>query len=390
MRSIYLLPVVLLACGDNKSPTQRPDAGPRPDGGADPDAVVSACNFTEAADATNDTLFGDGDGEATALSFTTSSITICGELDTGHYLDAEDAVDIDSFVINVPAQTSGIVYLVAPGGDAYESIAVEISGLTTTTAVSEVGVLASSFATTSARLVPGDYLITVSSYNPAATTTALPYQIIVDVDDPVRCAESTATANDTESTDGATASGNDVYEIRFSGTTPRQFTALGTDNPEPTGITVEPSASYRISGISSNPVTAPVSWMDAYQDRDTYVITTGATTNTLTVRLNWPGTTADLDFYVFPMNELNEIATGWYNRAMEDELTTLAVTPNTTYWLLVGADDASTGFPVNYDVTLCGGAYTVPTAQSATSPVRPRRHPVFYRTVRPLSPKSPR
>ena len=47
----------------------------------------------------------------------------------------------------------------------------------------------------------------------------------------------------------------------------------------------------------------PVSWLDAYQDRDVYAVTMGANANQLSVRLNWSSTTADLDFYVFAAPE---------------------------------------------------------------------------------------
>jgi hypothetical protein len=103
-----------------------------------------------------------------------------------------------------------------------------------------------------------------------------------------------------------------------------------------------------------------VSWADSYQDRDTYLVTMGANANELSVRLNWPGTTADLDVLVFPANGVLEQATGWYNANMEDEFTTLAVTPGQAYWVWVAADDQTTGQPVNYDLTLCGDAFTQP------------------------------
>ncbi len=385
MRSIYVLPFVLLACGDNGDKPVHPDAPPRPD--AMPDAFIE-CHYTEIADATNDDLFGTGMAEATSLSFIGQTLRICGEINNGHFNATDENVDVDSYRITVPAETRGILYLDAAGASTLESTSVEISGLTTTVGVSEVGAMADTFAVTSAPLPPGDFLITVSSYNATDAGTAVPYKLTLELDSDQRCPHATGAVAYNESNDGATASGNDVYEVRYGSSPPRQLTLLGTDNPEPTSVTVEPGASYRITGISSNPASAPVSWMDDYQDRDTYEFTVGSATNTLAVRTNWGGTTTDLDFFVFQMTGTDEIATGWYNRNMEDEFTTLSVTPGATYRVMVAADDASTGFPTNYDLTLCGDTYTPdPAARADVIPGRHRHHPVFTRRVRPLSAK---
>jgi hypothetical protein len=388
MRSIHLLPLcLLLACGDNKDKQRPPDGGLLPDGPAVDMMVVPVCTYTEMADATNDDLFGSGTPEATGISFTGTTTVICGQINPGHFNTTQMNVDVDSYRITVPSETRGILYFTAPGAEELQSTAIEISGLTTTSAVSEVGVFVDDYAVTSAPLPPGDYLITVSSYNQADIAAAIDYRLTIEMDSATRCPRVTADADYTEANDGVTASGNDVYEVRYSGNPRRQFTAITTDAPEPTGITVDTNVSYRVSGTSDLPVTAPVSWLDAYQDRDTYAITMGATTNMLSVRVNWPGTTADLDVFVFPMNELNEIATGWYNANMEDEFTTLAVTPGATYWVMVAADDDSTGLPVDYDITLCGSAYSPPTASSRATRGRARFHPVFQREIRPLARK---
>lgn len=387
MRSIYLLPLALLACGDNKSGPVRPDGPPRIDAATDAPGVQ--CDYDEMADGTNDDLFGSGTAEVTGLSFTNTTLSICGEINNGHFNTTEMNVDVDSYRISVPADTLGILHLTAPGADVLESVSLEISGLTTATAVSEVGVLVTDFATTAATLVPGDYLITVSSYNAADAAAALDYKIAIELDSATRCPASTAAVNFAEANDGALESGNDVIEIRDSGTPARQYTALGTDNPEPTNLTIAPNTSYHVTGTTAFPATAPVSWMDAYQDRDTYAITTGAGTNTLAIRLNWPGTTSDLDFFVFPSDDINEIATGWYKRNAEEEFTTFAVAPNTQYYVTVAADDDGADADVDYDITLCGTTHAAAAAAPSASSETPRRrgHPVFQRTVRPLAKK---
>ena len=175
----------------------------------------------------------------------------------------------------------------------------------------------------------------------------------------------------TEASDGLTADGNDVYEVRYSGQPRRKLTDNTLDTAEQTGITAAVGSTYRITGTSAAPAVAPASWADSFQDRDTYMITTGATTNQLGVRLNWPGTTADFDFFIFPMNEIIEIANGWKNGNMEDEFVTISVLPNTQYLIWTAMDDASTGAPIDYDLTVCGESYNatasaLPSARTRT------------------------
>ena len=230
-----LLPLVLLfACGDNHGGHGHPDAGPTPDVPVDA-PVPLTCAFTEAADATNDDLFGNGTPENTMVSFT-QSFMICGKLDSSHYQTAQQRIDVDSYQFTVPADSNGIVYLTSPGAEAYDSVFIEIYGMTTST--SETGQFIGNFATTSADLPPGDYIVTVQAYDATAPTAALDYKLVIATDSATRCAKSTAAANYTEMLDGVTADGNDVLEVRYMGMPRRQLTANALDVPEPTGITV--------------------------------------------------------------------------------------------------------------------------------------------------------
>lgn len=356
MRSIYLLPLsLLLACGDDKGRPARPDA---------PDQMIDAaidapapipCAYNEMADATNDDLFGNGNAETTAINFTAPT-AICGKFNMGHYNNQRMNVDVDMYQITVPAMTSGILYVTAPGAENFDSVLVEIYGLGTGNFTDEIGQFQGNFATLTYTLPPDDYVITVSSYDPSDTTAAIDYKITLQIDTTPRCPKSTATATP-EAAEGTVGGGNDVYEVRYQGQPARALTADALDAPE-AAITVEPAMSYHATGTSSTFTATPVSWMDSFQDRDTYAVTMGATTNQLSVRLNWPGTTADFDFFVFPATGVIERANGWYAGNMEDEFTTLAVTPGATYWIMVGMDDASTGAPVSYDLTLCGETFT--------------------------------
>jgi hypothetical protein len=379
MRALRLMPILLLiACGDNEGKQPRPDA--RPNDAAVDSPPMLTCGYNEMADATNDELFTQTSvPEASGLSFA-QAFQLCGKLDSSHYDAQSQRVDSDSYQFTVPAASSAIVYFVAPGADNFDNVIVEIS--TTQGGLSATGEFVGNFAVTAREdLPPGDYMITVTAYDAAAPTAALDYKINVLIDSPTRCTKASAAANYTEAADGLTADGNDVIEVRYGGQPRRKLTDSALDMPEPTGITVAAGGTYRITGENTMPAVSPASWADSFQDRDTYLVTMGADANTLSVRLNWPGTTADFDFFVFPADSPIELANGWDGGNMEDEFVTTAVAPNTSYLIWAGVDDASTGQPINYDLTVCGGTYA--TTAPAPSPAHTdatRRYRVLHET----------
>jgi hypothetical protein len=355
MRSIRLLPLVLLiACGDNKG-DHHPDGGKTPD--AAPDAMPPlTCAYTEMADAMNDDVSSQqGMPEETMLSFT-APMMICGKLDNTHYVGNQQLIDIDSYVFTVPADSMGLVRFTAPGAEAYDSVFIEITAMNVNSF--EFGEFAGNHAVLRADLPPDDYIVTVQSFDATAPAAALDYKLVIVPDVATRCAKSTAAADYTESHDGATADGNDMIEVRYGPSGSRSKTANVADVPEPTGFTIAPNMTYHAVGENTKPTVAPLSWMDSFQDRDTYEITASSTTNELSVRVNWPGNTANFDMMVFDKDGIIEQAVGYYTRNMEDEFTTMAVVPGASYWVWVGADDASTGQPITYDLTLCGATFT--------------------------------
>ncbi|HEY5922709.1 MAG TPA: hypothetical protein VIV11_13600 [Kofleriaceae bacterium] len=359
MRLIRCVPFVLLiACGDNKG-NDDPDGGPRPD--AAPDAAIPlTCAYTEMADVLNDDVSaGNGMAEETMLTFSGPTM-ICGKLDNTHYVMARQLVDIDSYVVTVTAAQGAMLTFSAPGAEAFDSVFIEITGTSVGPAV--FGQFVGDHAVTSAILPPDDYIITVQSFDAVAPASALGYKLTLLPDVASRCAKSTAAATFTEANDGAEASGNDVMEVRYGNQQPRRaLTALTTDAPEPTGITAEANMTYHLAGVNTMPAVPPASWADSFQDRDSYLVTAG--TNQMAVRLNWAATTADFDLFIFPADSVNsviETAVSWENLNMEDEFTTFAVEPTKRYWIFAGADDASTGQPINYDLTICGETFTQP------------------------------
>jgi hypothetical protein len=345
------------ACGDNGEQHMPPDAN-RPDTSVDAPPVPT-CEYTEAMDTNNDALFGTSNGEATGLMYAgTAKQTICGKLNSSHYDTNNQLIDVDTFVVHATSTTGTRLTISASGAESLGLVLVEIDDVTT--GDYSVGTFVGTHAVASLDLAAGDYLVQVSAFDDAAITADIDYRLTLNPDNAAtRCPKSTAAASHSESGDGATEDGNDVYEVRYgSANTPhRAFTALVTDQPENVTAPIAPSMSYHITGTLANPTVTPVSWMDSFKERDTYAITTGATTNELAARLNWAGTTADLDLLVFPMNDLVDFADAYANRSMEDEFVTFAVKPSTTYWFFVGADDSST-VPLNYDLTVCGAAFT--------------------------------
>jgi hypothetical protein len=355
-RLIAFLALTTFACGDNHDQQLPPDAR---QADAAVDAAVPTCEYTEAMDADNDALFGTSNGEDTALMHAgTAKQTICGKINSNHYDANSQLIDVDSFIVHVTNMGGTRLTLTGAGAEALGLVLIEIDDVTL--GDYEVGTFVGDHAVTAIDLVPGDYLVQVSAFDDMAPTADVAYRLTMNPDNAAtRCPKSTAAASHTENADGITSDMNDVYEVRYGGAAnpKRAFTAALTDQPESVTAAIAANMSYRISGDLSDPTVTPASWADSFKERDTYAITTGATTKELGVRLNWAGTTADLDVLVFPMNDLVDFADAYDNRSMEDEFVTFAVKPSTTYWFFVGADDSST-VPVAYDLTVCGGSFT--------------------------------
>jgi hypothetical protein len=360
MRSPFLalLPFVAFACGDNNDKPLPPDAK-TPDTPM-VDAFVPTCEFTEANDAGNDDLFGTGSPEATNKTFAAAKVTICGTIDNTHYDSNSLLVDSDSFTLHVANDRGARLYLTGAGAEALTTVLIEIYDNVSGT--DAVGTFLGDHAAAGIELVAGDYTVTMSAFHTAAATTAIPYRLtLAPADLGMVCPHVTTAASYTENHDLATADGNDVLEVRYGANTPhRKLTDNVADTPEDTStaFTVAPAMNYRVTGTNSSPTVAPLSWMDAYQDRDTYLVTTGSATNELSLRVNWSSTTMDFDMMVFKENEVVEFADAYQNANMEPEFLTIAVKPSSKYWIWIAADDASTGQPVNYDLTVCGATFT--------------------------------
>ena len=229
------------------------------------------------------------------------------------------------------------------GAEAIELVGVDIYGGAGLSTRVGANTFYGDHGVTALHLSPGTYELVPFALNSAAITDNVPYRVSVEADNPAtRCVEVT-TGGFSEGTDE-----NDVIAFPSSGGP--MLTAATTDSPEDTGITLNATASTRITGTATD-----IAMQDKYEDRDTFVFRTQSSTNEATLMLNWAGA-ADLDFFVFEPNNLDPVVRAVGTTAgNEVALTSLKKTG--TYWLVVAAKTGSTGLPASYSATLCGGRY---------------------------------
>ena len=347
MRLVYAV-VILGACGGSDS-DKTPDAPVTGDIDAAIDAPTGmvTCAFTEAADATNINTPG---AEATNVTFSGTKTAICGQVNNGHFNMTNMLVDVDAFKFATAADADLLINLTGNVGS-LARVVVQVG--TTTGASRNVGLYEGDHATASVRLPAGEHIVAVGAFNGTDPAAPIPYTITLVPDAPAtRCAKVTAAANFSEANDGAMNNGNDMITVDDAANPSTRLTVSTADSPEPSGLTLASGTRYRITGSS-----AAVDPTDDYEDRDTFLVTTGATTTQLSVRLNWASTSADFDFRVFPPMSTLSVTGALTTGLVEDEFQTFAVKPSTAYWLWVGAYDGATGQPTAYDATLCAETF---------------------------------
>lgn len=357
--SALLLATAATACGDNNdNKGTQPDAGVTHDASTDPDANIPpvdaspdpdapvqpvTCDYTESADANNDSWYSGGTPEnAGTLA---SSLTICGQIDNTHFNAQQDAVDVDAFTVTVP---EGGVYatLSGPGLENVEDVIIGVYG--DQGFVRQIGIaeFVDGYALFEVSSIPaGTYEFSVLAFNSTAASSVIPYKLQIHVD--TRCPKIATAPDHVEGTDGGS---NDVFVIQYNPTTSTTPTPNENDAPETTNITVGLGDAKRISGTL---VEAPV--LGEYKDADTFEFTTGAGVNQVVIRLNWDDLN-DLDWFLFDTNG-QQIATASFIRDGEDEYLTARVQPNTTYWLWTGLYQDYKG-PTPYNLSLCGHQFT--------------------------------
>jgi hypothetical protein len=348
---VHRVAVLALACGCGASTGGSPDAANGNDDGdiAEIDApgdgsVELACDFTEAADATNSSTT---NAEVTGLTLATR-LTMCGAVNNGHF--ASTVVDADFFALTIATETDVVMHLFGTGIEGPEDTVLQIRQGSTFVAF---GVVEGPHGTLSAHLPAGEYQVAVGAFNAADISSAIAYKLTIVPDMPdARCAKLTAPGDYLEMND----SGNDVIDYNSTSNTPSTLSSSASDAPEATGLTVGADAThFRVSGVS-----AAVDPADDYEDRDTFAFTTGPATTQMSIRLNWTSTSVDLDYRVYPVSTTDplSIVGGLRESASEFEFETFSVKPSMTYWLWIAAEDGATGQPASYDATLCGATWT--------------------------------
>jgi hypothetical protein len=306
------------------------------------DAAVIPCGYTELQDTTNN---GSAGAEMTNLTFASPTV-LCGDIDEDHFDSINSRVDIDSFRVSAASTATVLIHLTAPGAEELDVVAIQVLN-STGTSILKVGRFVGDHGTAQLSLPAGDSIIGVVAQNSSAIAAPIPYRLKIVGDDPsARCTQGSAVATYNESGDGGNDTDNDMVQF-FNGSNQKFLTSTGGDSAE--------SVSTGVGALELDGTSAPVNAQgDSYFDRDTYEIVTGATTNQLSVRLNWAATTIDFDFLVLFPNTPVSFGAGLTGSFTQDEFDTIAVEPNTKYWVWVGADDVSTGLPASYQATVCG------------------------------------
>lgn len=320
------------------APDAPPDAAPDA-----PDAPPPACDYLEAADGSNAAT-----SEATSLTIGGAPHTLCGTINPGHFDAASKTVDTDRYRVTSDGTVPLIIrYFGAPG-------AAELSVLVFDTTITPTLLFGTRSNPTVddhgafvAVLPAGSYDVVVVAHAAADLAAPIDYKLGFAPDAPGRCPAITAPASYAEATDGA-GTGNDVIAAKFAVDPRFKLTALATDAPEPTGLTIDAATPVRISGSSAN-----VNADDDYMDRDTFLVQTGATTSELTLRLDWSETGVDLDYVVFPADQTASAGESLLATPGE-EYNVIAVKPSTAYWIWIGSHDGSAVLPAAYDLSICG------------------------------------
>jgi len=318
-----------------------------------PDAPVAVCDYSEQHDATNDDVSGadaEGVAEDTAKLFGTDRLTICGQLDSAHFL-APELVDIDGYLFKVTSDADVRIEVAGAGLETLRDVTVDLySGPQFADLVSSTTKFAGNHAVYEAHLVAGTYELVIEGGNDNAITAPIAYKAKIINDKPAqRCPMATGAASYNEARDGAVNDrANDMVAIH----NPIEKLTAANELPEPTALIIAPQTAYRINGSS-----ADIAATSSYKDIDTFQITTGETTNEISVRLNWPGATQDLDLFVFAAGTVPRIGRSTTAAQHENEFKTFAVKPNSEYWLTVANDKNSGAGAVNYELTVCGASF---------------------------------
>ena len=328
-----------------------PDAMPVADA-APPDAApLAACDYNEMSD------FGTNDfsAEDSGTTLTTAPIVLCGTVASADIAgQITGNVDEDLISFSVANDGNYLMRLTAVGLDSDITISFRLQDSGGNTL--GTGLFFSGHAVLAMPLTAGSYTMDMVATGTAPSNNE-GYRFTIATDAPAtRCVTVTTAANYVEAHDGTQNTGNDVVSIGVTGSD-----SIVNGTAEATNLTLTSGTSSRITGSSGLSLAF---YGDEYVDRDSFQITTGATTNQLDVRINWSGTTDDLDGYLFPVpasgaTSIDDVGAMTASSTTGPEFGSLAVNPNQSYLLWVGDYIGGAGsLTLPYDITVCASTFT--------------------------------
>jgi len=353
--SIALCALAAFSCGGDGSTakdaggpdTEFRDAAPTKDG-----AVVQCqADHQESLEDRNDRIINETNQvEPTGLVLSKKNgFSICGEIDPAQANG--DFADVDVFEFNVSGEQELRLQLSVANSQNLRDVGLLLFSADGPSTLAEATLL-DGLAITHRVLPEGTYWIAVLAKTPVQGSP-VPYRLQVSPR-AIECSSPQLKSGTySESLDGADSRDNDTLRIAYAVSSTFSETPSTTDAPEITSLPLLPGDRSDVVAVA-----ADIDSLDDYRDRDTFVIHTGVETRELSLRLNWDHAAGvDLDLHVFAPGQ-PETDFSFDGAATvgvgNDELTTMAVLPDTDYWVWVGAfAEASAQPALDYTITMC-------------------------------------
>lgn len=354
---------LLFACGDAGDVNNEVDAGPAivdantvfSDSGTAP--VNCEADHRESLDSSNNGIVNeDNQIEPTGLVISgQNDFSICGQIDPTQAGQNFDDVDVYSFMLSGDQNLR--LHLQTDQSEALSEVELALFGAEGPTAIAS-GLLQGQHALIGRNLPAGLYWIAVFAKT-KGTTDPIGYRIDVTKSNSSCDNSGMIESSYWEAADGQDSRNNDTFSVNYNMSANFRRTMNEDDSPEETKASIAKNSKLTISGTAAN-----IPALDDYKDRDSYSITTGPTTEELSLRLRWDRqTSSDLDMHIFAAGEpIPDLSFGGSSTvgSGSDEVTTLAVLPNTEYWLWVGQyDNSDNTSPQNYQLEVCGTSLSV-------------------------------
>ena len=341
------LALLVAGCGAHATSSDS-DAAALGDDADGVDSHLKRCGYREVNETANDITQG-GTAEVTGYfaSVDGRPLVICGQLDPRQQTQDHRDWDTYEFVVS-GARDLDLRVELFDAGSQFQQVSIELWDAGFPTRRLYIGHATASHGVFEFGVAAGaGYWLVVRDVGGTESETSVPYRAVIrrkpyvceTVDDALDYGEGNEIAH--------AHRGNDMIAVT---TDPIALSQTPVDDaPEPTGITLQPDGRYHLRGHSA----AIDSTGDDYFDRDAFAVTTGNQVNEMEVVVEGASTVADLDLYIVAATEPTVDLTSGQGTAMGDDRITLAVAPETTYWLWVGAHVDAERADQIYDVAVC-------------------------------------